>query len=164
MTTSDVPEPTSVPQQLPEYQSTVQPLVTEAESVELAPPQTTVGLAETFVGTAGAAHGVTVIASKAPALLTVVTATSRNMVNVVPVGVTVPLNETHAVLVVPALRGTAATREVPPAGSTNTEEVADVEFVRIYPLTVYDVHGVQPVTVWRTPPYLFSVVICTCCH
>jgi hypothetical protein len=147
LTTRVVPDPTSVPQQLPAYQSTVQPLVTDAERVELAPPQTVVGFAETLVGTAGAEQGATTMASNAPALLTVVTATSRNMVNVVPEGVTVPLKVTQAVLVVPADRGVAAAREVPPAGSTSTVEVAEVEFVRIYPVTLYVVHGVHPVTV-----------------
>ena len=85
------PEPTSVPQQLPVYQSTVHPLGGVAVNVEDTPPQPLVGLAEGLVGAAGGVHAVIVIASKAPALFTVVTSVSRKIVIDVPVAVTLTL-------------------------------------------------------------------------
>ena len=148
-TTRLVPEPTSdPPQQLPVNQSTVHPLATDADNVEDTPPQPADGLADGLVGGAGGVQRVIVTASKALALFTVVTAQSRNMVIALPVAVTVPLKGAHAVLDVPAHRGTAAALDVPPARSTSTDDVALAEFVLNWPEIVYVAHGVNPVTLW----------------
>lgn len=53
LTTKLVPDPTSVPPQLPVYQSTVHPLSTEADRVEDVPEQIVDGFAAGFVGGAG---------------------------------------------------------------------------------------------------------------
>ena len=53
LTLIDVPLPTAVPPQLPEYQSTVSPLPTVADSVEDAPLQMVLGDADGDVGVLG---------------------------------------------------------------------------------------------------------------
>jgi len=60
LTPSEVPLPTSVPPQLPVYQSTVWPAETLAESVEVAPLQIVEGVADGLVGVLGSELTVTV--------------------------------------------------------------------------------------------------------
>ncbi len=126
-----VPLPTSVPQQLPAYQSTVHPAATDALRVDDPPPHILEGLAAAPVGTAGPDAGVIVMLSNAQALFDVVTDASRKMVTALDVAVTLPENVTQAVLVVPELTGAAAARDVPPAGSARTVAVAEAELVRM---------------------------------
>jgi hypothetical protein len=101
------------------------PTPPDTVSVELAPEHIADGLADADDG--GPRHGVNVIASNAPALLTVVTAVSRNMVMDDAVAVTLKLNDVNELLVVLALAELGLV--VPPAGSTRTETVALVELV-----------------------------------
>ncbi len=70
VTTSVVPEPTNVPPQLPEYQSTVHPDSTLAVSVEDWPEFIEAGLAAVPVGAAGPGLAVTVTGVPQPALPT----------------------------------------------------------------------------------------------
>lgn len=60
VTPSEVPLPTSVPPQLPVYQSTVWPAETLAESVDVAPLQIVAGVADGLVGVLGNELTVTV--------------------------------------------------------------------------------------------------------
>lgn len=60
LTPSEVPLPTSVPPQLPVYQSIVWPAGTLAESVDVAPLQIVAGVADGLVGALGSELTVTV--------------------------------------------------------------------------------------------------------